>query len=199
MTGLPFVVKGLYWRFDYCSSGAIKIPVLVCHVNQEVHCQLHLYNASANKDALLCAVDLRDSLVIKSGNKPGPLVKYIGRGKTNPEKMDSLQLHQLQRTSVLDHEGKAVPGFPSVLLQIPWNMCTHSKTAVGLENYQHWTPPDEAYVCDKYTDVFWENTQELYVDEIYEISSTARKQKLLAIKEVILLPCLNYMHTLDQQ
>ena len=187
-TGPPFTAKGLYWRLDTHSVESFDFPVLVFHLNQAVVCKLFFHSARTDDDLLWCVVDLPDNVLLKDGHKPGPLVKYIGKGKTIADKLESLKLHQLVHTHVLNEEGNAVPGFPYVVLQLHHKQCT-GKNAVGCECHQSWTPTDEAFQSVKlYYDAYWEGNDgdRFNYGPAHEKAGKAHKHQLLPVQQVVL-------------
>ena len=44
---------------------------------------------------------------------------------------------------VIDHTGKAVPGFPSVVLLLPFDKCPPLSHPSGVELHQGWSAPED--------------------------------------------------------
>lgn len=189
--GEPFVAYGLYWRLDFGEFNSTHIFKLVFHLNQKlvrklfIH-QLEVVEASQGKN-LLCVVDLPDSVIFKGGvvYKPAHLVKYLGRdGSTNIEKMDSLQLHKLQRSNVVNAAGETTTGFPLVAFQAPIKLLVSDKNSVGVELHT-WKPTPEAFGdIDEYLRQFWATWDRS--PDIGDKSEACRQRKLPALPEVII-------------
>ena len=140
VTGDASVLSKAYWRFDWED----KRPYLVLHVSQEVKCKLFfLGGAVKQKDPafLLCAVDVPDKQVQKSGS----FVKYFGQGRTLPHKLASLQLESLYHSMVIDDKGEYVPGFPCIVVQLPFTLSPQLKNLSGQEVHRGWQPSEAVF------------------------------------------------------
>ena len=132
------VLSKAYRRFDWEN----KRPYLVLHVSQEVKCKLFfLGGAVKQKDPafLLCAVDVPDKQVQKSGS----FVKYFGQGRTLPHKLASLQLESLYHSMVIDDKGEYVLGFPCIVFQLPFTLSP--KNLSGQEVHKGWHPSEAVF------------------------------------------------------
>ena len=164
-----FCLSKAYWRFDWerQAETAGFHPVIVVHLEQSVSFKLPFLGGVVKtadssepktpktpkpkdkdgKHTFSCAVDLPDSLVnVKSG-----FVKYFGDGKNKTAKLTSLGLSSLRRSMVLDAAGVSVPGFPLVMVQLPFKLCPKLTHLSGQEMYQGWSPQESW---------FWEQPQE---------------------------------------
>ena len=177
-----FCLSKAYWRFDWerQAETAGFHPVIVVHLEQSVSFKLPFLGGVVKtadssepktpktpkpkdkdgKHTFSCAVDLPDSLVnVKSG-----FVKYFGDGKNKTAKLTSLGLSSLRRSMVLDAAGVSVPGFPLVMVQLPFKLCPKLTHLSGQEMYQGWSPQESW---------FWEQPQEY----LKKFLSQASKQK----------------------
>ncbi|DBA66616.1 TPA: hypothetical protein ACH3X2_002224 [Trebouxia sp. C0005] len=108
---------------------------------------------SKDKDQYIfsCAVDLPDSLL--EHQTKGSFVKTFGDGKTKAAQLASLGLEGLRRGQVLDGTGLYAPGFPLVVVQLPFKLNPKTGNLTGEEVYTGWAPSE---------DWFWSDPEEYF-------------------------------------
>lgn len=108
---------------------------------------------SKDKDQYIfsCAVDLPDSLL--EHQTKGSFAKTFGDGKTKAAQLASLGLEGLRRGQVLDGTGLYAPGFPLVVVQLPFKLNPKTGNLTGEEVYTGWAPSE---------DWFWSDPEEYF-------------------------------------
>ena len=170
-----FCLVKAYWRFEWegdKESDQPFYPFIVVHVHQKIVFKLPFLGAMllkptttetatprkgkitpkkvqqppASPTSFLCAVDLPDSVILGSDSRSKyPFAKLFGNGRMLLDKQQSLGLNQLRRSMVSDISGDIVPGFPLVVLELPFNQSPHPNTALGHEVHTGWTPVDDMF------------------------------------------------------
>ena len=161
-----YCLSKAYWRFDWekASDGQQFYPLIVVHLHQKVAFKLPFLGGILMKTnpkptpkktpkkttaSFLCVVDLPDN-VLRGGNTSNtsnrtPFAKIFGQGKSNLDKQQSLGLGKLRRSMVCDSLGDIVPGFPLVMVELPFEQSPLPKNSSGLEVHDGWHPPDNVF------------------------------------------------------